>query len=36
VIATIHPSAVLRARGADARAALYADFVADLRQVAKE
>jgi uracil-DNA glycosylase family protein len=31
VVATIHPSAVLRARGAESRAAMYAGFVADLR-----
>jgi DNA polymerase len=31
VVATIHPSAILRARGADSRAEMYAGFVADLR-----
>jgi DNA polymerase len=31
VVATIHPSAVLRANGADAREARYAGFVGDLR-----
>jgi DNA polymerase len=36
VIATIHPSAVLRARGAEAQAALFEDLVADLRDVARK
>jgi DNA polymerase len=35
VVATIHPSAVLRARGADARQQLYAGFVRDLEAVAR-
>lgn len=34
VIATVHPSAVLRARGGDARDELYAGLVSDLRMVA--
>ena len=34
VVATIHPSAVLRARGAEARTAAMAGLVADLRTVA--
>jgi DNA polymerase len=34
VIATVHPSAVLRARGAQAREAAFAGLVADLRTVA--
>lgn len=34
VVATIHPSAILRARGADARAAAFDAFAADLRHVA--
>ena len=33
VVATIHPSAILRARGADARAAAFDGFAADLRRV---
>jgi DNA polymerase len=35
VVATIHPSAILRARGADAREAAFAGLVDDLRVVAK-
>ena len=35
VVATVHPSAVLRARGSDARAALRQRLVADLRLVAE-
>lgn len=35
VVATIHPSAILRAHGAEARKAMYAGFVEDLRAVAK-
>jgi DNA polymerase len=34
VVATIHPSAVLRARGREARAELFADLVGDLRLIA--
>ncbi|WP_129668439.1 UdgX family uracil-DNA binding protein [Phytoactinopolyspora endophytica] len=34
VVATVHPSSVLRARDSDERASAYADFVADLRVVA--
>jgi uracil-DNA glycosylase family protein len=36
MLATVHPSSVLRARGSEAREAMYADFVADLMVVAKE
>jgi uracil-DNA glycosylase len=36
VVATIHPSAILRARGADARTAALDALVADLRIVARE
>ena len=36
VVATVHPSAILRARGADARSALFSAFVADLREIAAE
>jgi uracil-DNA glycosylase len=36
VIATIHPSAVLRARGREARAVLLANLVGDLRLIASE
>jgi DNA polymerase len=35
VIATVHPSAVLRARGGDARDQIYAGLVADLAAVAR-
>ena len=35
VVATIHPSAVLRARGAAARKEMYAGFVRDLKAVAR-
>jgi len=35
VVATIHPSAVLRAQGGPAREEAYADLVADLRAVAR-
>ncbi|NEE03032.1 UdgX family uracil-DNA binding protein [Phytoactinopolyspora halotolerans] len=35
VVATVHPSSVLRARDSEERAAAYADFVADLRVVAE-
>ncbi len=35
VVATIHPSAVLRAHGGPARDAAYADLVADFREVAR-
>ena len=35
VLATVHPSSILRAPDEDARREAYADFVADLRAVAK-
>jgi DNA polymerase len=36
VVATIHPSAILRARGATSRDSLYAGFVEDLRALVPE
>jgi uracil-DNA glycosylase len=36
VLATVHPSWVLRQRGSEARAAAYAGFVADLSKLAAE
>ncbi|MEA2612403.1 MAG: uracil-DNA glycosylase [Chloroflexota bacterium] len=36
VVATVHPSAVLRARGSDARDELQAGLVADLKAVARQ
>jgi DNA polymerase len=35
VVATIHPSAILRARSSEERAESYADFVDDLRRAAR-
>ena len=35
VLATVHPSSILRAPDEEARAAAYRDFVADLRKVAE-
>ncbi len=36
VLATVHPSSVLRARGSQEREKMYAEFVSDLRVVASE
>jgi uracil-DNA glycosylase len=36
VIATVHPSSVLRAPDADARAQAEKDFFADLKKVARQ
>jgi DNA polymerase len=35
IVATVHPSAILRAPDADARHAAYDAFVADLKEVAR-